>query len=665
MVRAASVCWANLALENAALRQSLGMYVRPRNRPKLRPTDRALWVIVPTREDLLTHRLGTAPGSAQPVIAGRSFHSAYPQTRTPRKGSKSQRNHWTAAIVSTDLRIALVTDTHVRVEFDDGQCAFESDPRHNERNRTMAAAIQGWQPDLILHLGDVVHPIPSLPTHEQALEVAASIYGNLGAKLVVVPGNHDVGDKGTTANAPALATHGRHIFARHWGPPYQAFDVGEVRLVVVDSTLFGADREPAVEQRRWLEDEFLNDGRRRFVFTHYPPFLYDPNEAEHYDNMSPNARAHFLALLVQARVEALFTGHVHRFFYQRHHDLDIYSLPSAAFTRPEYAHLRSVPPVDPENGRADVEHLGVTLLTIGPREHRLTFQRPLSTFGPAEPSPPSPLGVWLHRKLGASFEVPYGDLDGLARKTARDDARLPQLLQLRPRCIRIPLEDLAEEAVIDRLLWLRRHNVDVMFFSAGVPTPEQLALFGRLPGHETSPRWEIVCRPRDLEVLPSQLAQWRGPELVLSRIGKPLSGARSPYFSHFPRIGFDPADPALAKLLKLAAVAGVAFRIEPGRAVDAQIRAALARVQRTGQSVVGHVELPWGTEATAQEDDDLVAQRCMETHKAAVGHPDVLLLLDQFADKDRGYWCRHGLVTVADQPRPAFVALVQARQALS
>jgi hypothetical protein len=37
---------ADLALENAALRQQLGTYLRKKKRPKLRPTDRALWVVL-------------------------------------------------------------------------------------------------------------------------------------------------------------------------------------------------------------------------------------------------------------------------------------------------------------------------------------------------------------------------------------------------------------------------------------------------------------------------------------------------------------------------------------------------------------------------------------------------------------------------------------------
>ena len=56
--------------------------------------------------------------------------------------------------------LALVTDTHVRVNYDDGQQAFPSDAHHNDRNLVVADVIRKMAPDLIIHLGDVVHPIP-------------------------------------------------------------------------------------------------------------------------------------------------------------------------------------------------------------------------------------------------------------------------------------------------------------------------------------------------------------------------------------------------------------------------------------------------------------------------------------------------------------------------
>lgn len=553
------------------------------------------------------------------------------------------------------LTLALVTDTHVRVEHDDGQRAFPSDASHNERNRRMAEALAAMRPDLVIHLGDVVHPIPTLPTHGEALAVAAEIYGDLGCPLVVVPGNHDVGDKHSTANAPAQVAQGRAAFRQAWGPPFRSLDRGGCHLVVLDGTLLDADTDEAHEQRSWLEADLAAGHERIFVFTHYPPFLCEPDEPEHYDNLGEAPRAWLLQLLARRRVEALFSGHVHRFFYNRYRGVDLYTLPAAAFVRPEYAALRPVPPTDPEHGRDDREHLGITRLIIDETGHHLQVARPLSTA----PQPPRRrrLGTWLRHRLGRRAELPYGDLDALARKTARDDAPLLQILDLGLSRIRIPLADLADPDVQDRIAWLARHGVALTVFSAGVPTGAQRQLHG---DHAPDAEWEVVCRPRDLAALGEVLSRWSGPPLTLGRIGRPLHDEASGYFSHFPREGFHPDDPALQALLDQAkdgAVGRIAFRIAATAPVAPQVAQARERAASLQVAATAHVELPFGTEAIRQEDDDLVAQRCLEADQAAEAHPDVRVLLDLLFDKDRGYWCRNGLLDGADRPRAAYRAL--------
>ena len=180
----------------------------------------------------------------------------------------------------TDLTVALVSDTHVRPPYDDGQQAFASDASHNDRNRAAAAAIRAMKPDLVVHLGDVVHPIPTLPAHADALREAAEIYSDLGAPLVVVPGNHDVGDKSGSGLAPTFVREGREAFSRTWGPPYQSLDLGGVHFVVIDGGLLSAAGEQGEAQWDWLATDLRANTARCFVFTHYPPFVHDAAEDE-------------------------------------------------------------------------------------------------------------------------------------------------------------------------------------------------------------------------------------------------------------------------------------------------------------------------------------------------------------------------------------------------
>ncbi|MBX2800639.1 MAG: metallophosphoesterase [Myxococcales bacterium] len=552
--------------------------------------------------------------------------------------------------------IALVTDTHVRVPYDDGQRAFPSDAGHNDRNRIVAEMIRGMKPDLIVHLGDVVHPIPTLSTHVEALRVADEIYGDLGCPIVVVPGNHDVGDKRTTANAPAQVQQGRDAFRERWGAPFQSLDLPGAHLVIVDGTLLEAETEEGDAQRAWLAQDLADASKRTFVFTHYPPFLCTADEPEHYDNLGPSTRAWLLQLCTTHGVEALFSGHVHRFFYNRHGDMDLYSLPSAAFTRPEYAALRRVPPADAEHGRDDRPHLGVSLLTITDTGHELQVMRPF--VAQPRPGPRRRLGVWLRHRLGRTAELPYGDLDALTRKVARDDAALLHVLDLGLSRIRIPLTDLQDEAVRHRLALLARHGVATGVFSAasasGLPTDDERALYD---AHGGDAEWEVVARPRDLERIRSALASWTGPALTLGRIGKPHDGGDSGYHSHFPREGFAPDDPALDELCRASAVTRIAFRIGSPGEVAPQVAAAAQRAEALGVGATCHVEIPWGTESERQVDDEVVAARCVQAVRAAEAHPSARVLLDLLFDKDRGYWPRNALIDGADQRRAAYDAI--------
>ena len=89
------------------------------------------------------------------------------------------------------------------------------------------------------------------------------------------------------------------------------------------------------EQARWLEEDLAAAAKQRlFVSLHYPPYVADRDEDEHYDNIAEPGRTWFLDLLHRHRVEALFAGHVHHFWYNRHEQTDCYLFPSTSFHPP-------------------------------------------------------------------------------------------------------------------------------------------------------------------------------------------------------------------------------------------------------------------------------------------------------------------------------------------
>ncbi len=220
---------------------------------------------------------------------------------------------------------AVVADTHIHPP-EDRQSAWKSDLQHNDRSRRVVQLLNELQPDFVVHLGDIPHPVPGLDAHEVAMGEAHGIWSQLACPLHVVPGNHDVGDKPhPVAPAPRTdpALHTR--FAERWGHPWKAFSHDGVRFVLVDTPILGTGSELEDEQRQWLEDE-LAVPHRRFAFFHYPPFLCDPEEPEHYDNLGEPQRTWFTSLLRHAHVEAGFFGHVHHFFWNRVGGVELYGL---------------------------------------------------------------------------------------------------------------------------------------------------------------------------------------------------------------------------------------------------------------------------------------------------------------------------------------------------
>ena len=84
-------------------------------------------------------------------------------------------------------RFAVIADSHFHPQGQPAQAAYASDAEFNARNAAAVALLSRAQPDLVVHLGDVVHPIPGLPEHEAAIEVARRTYREISVPLLVAP----------------------------------------------------------------------------------------------------------------------------------------------------------------------------------------------------------------------------------------------------------------------------------------------------------------------------------------------------------------------------------------------------------------------------------------------------------------------------------------------
>ena len=439
----------------------------------------------------------------------------------------------------SDFTFAVISDTHVRLDQGDKQSVYPSDRLANDRNRAVAKMLSRYDPDLIIHLGDVVHPIPHLPDHAVAVRLAREIYRDHLHKMHVLPGNHDVGDKpNAPVPAPDIHQGSDRQFLENWGQVYSSFDREGCHFVLLNSSLFNSGLAKEKEQQDWLEADLENNrqkGRRLFIFMHYPLFICDPDEDEHYDNIAQPARARLLDLISSYNAEAVFAGHAHCFFCDRFAGTNLYVAPSTTFVRPDYAELFHIGPAE-EYGRDDTGKLGFFLVEVSGRGHRI---KPVRTQGraagfdqdaglrleevfannEAQKGASFPFGVFLRHPWVEPLGIPYDNLDEFNRKQARNDYQIQALLELGIDRLRLPLGDLKDPAARKRLRALQDLGFGFSFFSVGPPTRKAMDLLARR--RDLVSAWEILSTREQLhEVIRvlNQAEAARGMKIYLSKI---------------------------------------------------------------------------------------------------------------------------------------------------
>jgi 3',5'-cyclic AMP phosphodiesterase CpdA len=131
-----------------------------------------------------------------------------------------------------------------------------------------------------------------------------------GIKVYNVAGNHDVKNEPT---AESLAQ-----YRKNWGPDYYSFDSGDLRGIVLNSSLIQAPvnvQSEADKQEQWLKAQLAKartDGKRVVIFQHIPFFLKTGDEPDQYFNVPKQTRARYLAMFHEYGVRHIYAGHYHR-----------------------------------------------------------------------------------------------------------------------------------------------------------------------------------------------------------------------------------------------------------------------------------------------------------------------------------------------------------------
>lgn len=199
--------------------------------------------------------------------------------------------------------IVQLSDPHVRVG-----------PRDVDAARALAAAVEAVRrleprPDAVLLTGDLADD-GSARSYDRVRELLAP----LTAPVFALPGNRDDRDAIRALFAPPDAADAAGAVARAGDPVQYAVRVGDVRVVLCDTTRAGfADGDFGPARRAWLDAELLADPRTpTIVAMHHPPIAIGMPGLDAL-GLPPGDRAALTALVARhPQVRRVVCGHVHR-----------------------------------------------------------------------------------------------------------------------------------------------------------------------------------------------------------------------------------------------------------------------------------------------------------------------------------------------------------------
>jgi 3',5'-cyclic AMP phosphodiesterase CpdA len=573
---------------------------------------------------------------------------------------------------------AVIADTHVNQEEGKASSDFAVNRLANARNRHVVHEINRHAPAFVLHLGDIVHPTPIHPGYAAAAASFHALASELECPLYLTPGNHDVGDKpGDWLPVPSVNDDFLALYRRHFGRNFRSFDANGCHFVIIDAQIVNSGLAVEAEQRAWLEADLVaSAGRRTFLCTHYPPYLFDPDEAGHYDNLDEPGRSWLLGLCTGHGVEAVFAGHVHNFWYHLYRQTEIYLLPSTAFVRLDYSELFRIGPAE-ERGRNDTPKLGFFLVDVHERGHvayairtwgaelapGATLDRSVHRLPPVHTKTigVAPLGIDLRYPWAEKVDIPAsGALDEFTRKTARNDYPLMSLWEMGIRRLRVPVADLANPETRERMTLLKRAGHAFTVYTHGVPGGAMWnALTASLAIVDT---WEIIAPVGTLDRMLPAIRDIRAREAIeihlspLRRHDDPDHHGQAARHVIQHGFGVDARDEvhALARHAGVReTIDGFVFRVDRGHAPWDALSSIAETMRATGKRGHAYVRLAADSPSVAIESELAIANRVGESAIAALVLPQVGVVLDTLADVDRGYFPRTGLIDRRHNPRMA------------
>ena len=334
------------------------------------------------------------------------------------------------------------------------------------------------KPAFVVHLGDITDPVPVSPDFDESARIFHRASEPFSMPYYLVAGNHDVGEKIHPAlpsidEQVSITTEAIEQYQRHFGQQYYSFEHEDCLFLVINSMLINSGLEPEREQWEWLQQVLADNGEKRaFLFSHYPLYLSARDEPDFYDNIDEPGRTRLIELLERYPVEGYYAGHVHNYFYNYLDGMHQFVLPSTGIIRTDYMELFHSTPTR-EMGRFDPDKLGFFWVDVYADRHvpqlvRASEQAPCRIHSWSCEAPA--LTLDLRIPWCGEMDIPSAwGIEIFERKYIRNDYPLAALWEMGIRDLRIPIFDLLDARVSERVrqLTVLGHRFHVVMF--GMP----------------------------------------------------------------------------------------------------------------------------------------------------------------------------------------------------
>ena len=576
----------------------------------------------------------------------------------------------------------VVADTHVNETEQASTSPFKTNRLANARARHVFRDIAAMTPRPLLgvHLGDMVHPLPSLPSFAAAVARYRDLVALAGIPFHAVPGNHDIGDKNVSwMPADKVCDDYVAIYREAFGDDHYAFEQRGIRFVVVNALLLNSGLAGEARQREWLESEIGEAGSARvMVFLHYPPFICDVDERSHYDNIDEPARSWLLGLLARPQVEAVFAGHTHNFWYDRIGNAEFYTLPSTAFVRHDFAEFARVAPDGEasEFGRNDTGKFGYVRVDVHEHGHVAYLVRTAGATDDESSEAAAPVDRRLllaHPKtstlgnVGVELRHPWtermqitatGGVQEFSRKWARNDYPMLALLEMGAKLSKVPELDLSDPPSSQRMHLLARLGHRFIVTTLGAPrtewSAEQLANAGVIAFEVNATNESLRSQGASLNAL----RQRTGVRVYFARLRTDShANFDGKQFSHVVKSGstvseLDDLRDVVMGAMADGAIDGVTVRVEADESLLAAASRMRAFAEQTNGAVLASLKLEGPSLARERADDRENVLRVAQAVLLSKTSERIAYVFDTFMDVDRGYFPRTAFIDRRFDPRP-------------